>query len=204
MTGSLVRDRNARVVVFSLALMPMVACSHAAPRPAGDVAPASVAADTVRRAIPLAELPDGSRIRYNMGDRWYGVRVARSKRVAADTLWVDTGWFLPDRAIPVARLRRLEFSANEKELERRMNWAVAIGAATGVIIGPEKPGTIQQLGLTLDPPDCDGCARTHYPSESADAAVLLGMYGAVLGAVGGAIVLPAERWVRVDVPAGRR
>ena len=193
MTGSLDRDRNASLVVFSLALMPMVACSHAAPRPAGDVAPASVAADTVRRAIPLAELPDGSRIRYNMGDRWYGVRVARSKRVAADTLWVDTGWFLPDRAIPVARLRRLEFSANEKELERRMNWAVAIGAATGVI-----------LGLTLDPPDCDGCARTHYPSESADAAVLLGMYGAVLGAVGGAIVLPAERWVRVDVPAGRR
>lgn len=188
MIGSLVRDRNARLVVFGLALMPMVACSHAAPRPAGDVAPAPVAADTARRAIPLAELADGSRIRYNMGDRWYGVRVARSRRLAGDTLWVDPGWFLPHRAIPVARLRRLEFSANEKELERRMAWAIAIGAATGVI-----------FGLTLDAPDCDGCDRTQYPSESGDAAMLLGMYGAVLGALGGAVVLPAERWVKVEI-----
>lgn len=193
MIRSLVRDRTTRVIALGLALLPIVACSHAASRSPRDVAPASVAADTVRRAIPLAELADGSRIRYNMGDRWYGVRVARSRRLAGDTLWVDPGWFLPHRAIPVARLRRLEFSANEKELDRRMAWAVAIGAATGVI-----------LGLTLDAPDCDGCARTHYPTDSGDAAILLGMYGAVLGAVGGAIVLPAERWVRVDVPAGRR
>ena len=194
MVRHLVRNRSALAFSLSLALIPALACSRAASRPATEVAPVHATADTQKQLIPLAELSDGSRIRYNRSDRWYGRRVARVRRVEGDTLWLDLGWFRPDAAIPVATLRRLELSTNHKERERVAAWATGIGIATGVI-----------LGLTVDPPECgEGCDHTEYPGDRAAAAVLLGMYGAVAGMVAGWIVVPGEQWAKVEVPAVSR
>ena len=115
-----------------------------------------------------------------------GIRAGRLTRVADDTLWVDTGWFVPDRGIPLARLRRLDFIANEKETGRVIMWGTGIGAGIGVMVG-----------MTLDEPDCQsGCED--YPG-AATATVLLGTTGALVGTVVAMFVPPRANWVKVDI-----
>ena len=186
MTRYVVHAPKTLTIALCLALIPVTACGRSATRPSTGVVPAHAAADSQQRAVTLAELPEGSSIRYNMGDRWYGMRAGRLTRVAGDTLWVDTGWFQPDRGIPLARLRRLDFIANERESGRVLMWGAGIGAGIGVI-----------LGLTLPEPDCEsGCED--YPGAGT-ATVLLGTYGAVAGTVVAMFVPPRAKWIKVDI-----
>ena len=187
MTRSVVRVAKTLTVALCLALIPLAACSRTASRPPTGVAPAHAAADSQPRVIRLAELPRDGVVRYNLGKRWYGLRAGRVRRVSGDTLWVTTGWFQPDRAIPADRLHRLDFNANEKEVGRVLAWGAGVGAAIGVIVG-----------LTLDEPECEpGCVTVDYPGR-ATTTVLLGTYGAVAGVAGAMFVAPRAKWVKVE------
>ena len=187
MTRSFVRVPKALALTLCLALIPVAACSRGVTQPSTGVAPAHAAADSQQLAIPLADLPRNGLVRYNLGERWYGLRAGRVRRVAGDTLWVTAGWFRPDRAIPGDMFRRLEFHTNEKEIGRVLAWGAGIGAGIGII-----------LGLAADEPECEpGCVMEDYPGK-ATATVLLGVYGAVAGTAGAMFVAPGARWAKVQ------
>ena len=188
MIRNLVSDRRARGLVMGLVLLPGIACSSMSARMPIGVPPevaARAAAEFAQTERTPGDLPAGARIRYNTGERWYGVRAARVSRATADTIWVESG-----EPVAVARLRRLEVSLTGDTKAGPVIWGGVIGAGVGAIIGASlKPSRCD--------PDCEGAARGVPPGA---AAMILGTCGGVIGMLGTAIIAPSERWDRVNLP----
>ena len=156
----------------------VAACARSVPVSSPAPVVADSAATTARVRAP-GDLRPGMRIRYHLRDDPLGIRMGRVARVTSDTLWLTTR-----RALPVARLRRLDVSRGGMPAERRLIGGALVGGAIFGVLG------------ALASPDT---ANHHMPAGAGERAALFGLYGFVTGGLVGAF-LPGERWEPVPLP----
>src|SRR5688500_16857785 len=184
MIRNLISDRRARALALSLMIVSALACSRPASHPTQPVAQATTAEGAQNRLTP-ADLRPGTRIRYNTRNSLYGMRTGKVARASADTLWLDSSLWRLERggAVPVASLRRLDYSPAGNTKIRKVIWGAVIGGAVGAVVGASVP-----------PKECDRCPSGEPgPSHASDygfTPLLVGLYGAITGGLGTALVVP--------------
>ena len=197
MIRKLASDRSARPPALALMVVLCLACSRPASHPTQPVP--SATGTTAERAQPgpvPADLRPGTRIRYSTRSYWAGLRTGEVARASADTVWVERNlWrFEGGRALPVASLRRLEYSPAGNTKIRKIVWGTLIGGAVGAAVGASVP-----------PKECDRCAPgASYPADQGFNPLLVGVYGAITGGLGTALIAKDEKWVKVELPRAER
>lgn len=194
-----VSDRRARALALASVVVLSLACSRPASYSPPPVAPEGAASAELARSGPSpADLRPGTRVRYVIGSPVYGVHTGQVARASADTLWLGFSiWRLGrSRAVPLASLRRLEYSPAGNTKLRKVVIGAVIGGAVGAVVGASVP-----------PKECERCpageADPAYQSDLGFTPLLVGLYGAIAGGLGTAIIVPEEKWVRVELPRPR-
>ena len=189
LNGRMIRSRNiagalatSRAAVLAMAVLAGAACSRRAPQTA--ISPEPAPAFIVNGP---ADLPTGTHVRYHTRGQWFGVHAGRVAAATADTLWLrdrDMLWRRTQRAVPVARLRDLQFTRTDYPKEDKVGVAMLAGAIASWM-----------LAASLPPPDA-----TDEEAVPGALAFYSATFGSLVTGVVFAVVVPGDRYEPVPLP----